>query len=631
MRVIGSVPLSICLFAAFATSGEGATIQVNAGDNLQTALNAAQPGDVILLQPGATFSGNFVLPVKSGATFITVRSAAADSDLPASGIRIGPAWASRLPKLRSPNDASVMRTAAGAHHWKLMFLEFLPNFDGYGDILQIGDGSSAQNTLATVPTNIVVDRVYIHGTPGVGQKRGIALNAASVTIQNSYISECKAAGADAQAIAGWNGPGPYLIENNYLEGAAENVLFGGSDPAIPGLVTSDITFRRNYLTKQTSWRDPIIATPGAFAATASAGGSLPAGSIAYTVVARRSVGMGKIGQSTGATVTAAVPAGGLVNLQWGAVSGATDYQVFGRGFQWTVATTGFTDTGQVGTAAAPPSGPGTTWVVKNIFELKNARRLTAQFNVFDTNWQSGQSGYAIVFTPRNSGGLCTWCTIEDIEFSYNVVRHVAGGVNILGHDSPAVSGITTNVRIRQNLFYDISAAMWGGSGWFLQLGDGARSILVDHNTIDHDGTSFVYAYGGTASSPALMIGFQFTNNIVRHGTYGLNGAFFAWGQDVINGFFPGALVTGNLMSGGTASRYPAGNLFNSDFTGQFLLTTPGDFRLKSTSVAIGRATDGTDVGADVTGIMIQTGGAETGQGVPTTPPPPPQGVRVVIR
>ena len=45
-----------------------------------------------------------------------------------------------------------------------------------------------------------------------GQKRGIALNAAHVTIRNSYIGEIKAIGQDSQAIAGWNGPGDYVIE-----------------------------------------------------------------------------------------------------------------------------------------------------------------------------------------------------------------------------------------------------------------------------------------------------------------------------------------------------------------------------------------------------------------------------------
>ena len=109
---------------------------------------------------------------------------------------------------------------------------------------------------------------------------------------NSYISECKAVGQDSQAISGFNGPGNYLIENNYLEGATENVLFGGADPTIPNLVTSNITFRRNYLSKPLAWRDPIIATPAARRGDGDrpAAARSPAGTYFYKVVARVAAG-----------------------------------------------------------------------------------------------------------------------------------------------------------------------------------------------------------------------------------------------------------------------------------------------------------------------------------------------------
>src|SRR5262245_16281653 len=60
----------------------GQVITVNTGGNLQSALNQAQPGDAILLQAGATFTGNFILPNKSGAGWITVRASTSDTDLP---------------------------------------------------------------------------------------------------------------------------------------------------------------------------------------------------------------------------------------------------------------------------------------------------------------------------------------------------------------------------------------------------------------------------------------------------------------------------------------------------------------------------------------------------------------------
>ena len=60
----------------------GTTITVSAGGDLQAALNAAQPGDVITLQAGATFTGPFTLPNKAGTGWITVRTSAPDSSLP---------------------------------------------------------------------------------------------------------------------------------------------------------------------------------------------------------------------------------------------------------------------------------------------------------------------------------------------------------------------------------------------------------------------------------------------------------------------------------------------------------------------------------------------------------------------
>jgi hypothetical protein len=71
---------------------------------------------------------------------------------------------------------------------------------------------------------------------------------------DSYLADCHSRGQDAQGILGWNGPGPFKIANNYVEGSAENILFGGADPTIPNLIPSDIEIRRNHFTKPKSWR-----------------------------------------------------------------------------------------------------------------------------------------------------------------------------------------------------------------------------------------------------------------------------------------------------------------------------------------------------------------------------------------
>src|SRR5688572_24636159 len=260
---------------------------VPAGGDLQAAIDSARPGDVILLEPNATYTGNFRLPNHGGTTHITIRSAAADARLPAAGTRISPAYAAYLPKIKSPNTQPALATRPGAAFWRLLFLELPATDRGFYDILALGDASEAQNSPTSIPHDLIVDRVYIHGDRLHGQKRGIALNSSNTTIVNSYVSDIKAIGQDSQAIGGWNGPGPYVIENNYLEAAGEVLLFGGSAPAIPGLVPTDIVLRGNTLTRPTSWRGPIMPSPSGVGITTGTGGTLPAGPYAYRVAARR--------------------------------------------------------------------------------------------------------------------------------------------------------------------------------------------------------------------------------------------------------------------------------------------------------------------------------------------------------
>jgi hypothetical protein len=232
----------------------GTTRTVAAGGNLQGALDAAQPGDVILLEAGATFVGNFTLPAKTGAGWIVVRSSTADANLPAAETRITPAFSAVLPKIVSPNTEAALRTAPGARHYRIIGVEITvdPNAAlNYGIVVL---GAKNHRSLDQVPHDIVLDRVYIHGHPTLHTNRCVALNSATTAVIDSYLAECHAKGFDSQAICGWNGPGPFKIVNNYLEGAGENVMFGGADPSIANLTPSDIEIRRNHFTRPPSWK-----------------------------------------------------------------------------------------------------------------------------------------------------------------------------------------------------------------------------------------------------------------------------------------------------------------------------------------------------------------------------------------
>jgi hypothetical protein len=236
----------------------GRTIAVNVGGNLQSALDQAQPGDVILLQPGATFTGNFVLPNKTGAGWITVRTSTSDAKLPP-GTRVTPDLASSMPRIISPNSEPVIQTAGGAHHFRFVGIEF--GVAPGTNIYNIVAFDANQTSLAQAPHDLIIDRCYIHGNADDNARRGVMINSASTAIIDSYISDIHEVGADSQAIAGWNGPGPFKIVNNYLEGAGENFMLGGADPSIQNLVQSDIEFRNNHCFKPLRWKpnDPSYA------------------------------------------------------------------------------------------------------------------------------------------------------------------------------------------------------------------------------------------------------------------------------------------------------------------------------------------------------------------------------------
>ena len=586
--------LAIC--AADASARE---IRVPAGGNLQAALDAARAGDTILLEAGATYVGNFRLPKHAGPGVITVRSATADRLLPPPGTRITPAHAPLLPKIRSGNTGAALSTAPGAAGWRLVCLEFQANERGRNDIITLGDGSEAQRSLDQVPRDIRLERVYVHGDPLHGQKRGVALNSADTAIVDSHIAEMKAIGQDSQAVGGWNGPGPFLLENNHLEAAGEVFMLGGSDPSIPDLVPSDVVLRGNRLTRPLRWRDPIVPAPTGVRALAAGAGRVRAGRLTYRIVAQRPAYDTVAVSVASDDVTLTLDAPGAVRLTWAAVPDATEYRVYRRAGEteefWTVRATSFTDDGtQPGTAGTPPRH-GTVWEVKNILELKNARRVRIERNLLEHNWAQAQSGVAVLFTTRNQNGRCRWCIVEDVVFEFNTVRGVGDGINILGRDDEKPSAQGHGFVIRHNRFLDIGSK-WGGTGYFVYIQGEPRDVTIDHNTfVSADGAGII-----TVDGPPVA-GFRFTNNLAVHLNYGVIGTNHAPGLSSIKRFFPDAVFSRNVIAGGDPSQYPPGNEFPTrvEFDRAFVDVREGNVTLTPQSKWSRGAADGGPLGARV--------------------------------
>jgi hypothetical protein len=231
----------------------GKTIEVKSGGDLQAAINNAVYGDEIVLESGATFTGGFTLPKKSGSGVIILRSSRS-GELPF-GTRVSPSNASLMAKIKSPGSNVPALTAVdGSAGWRIIGIEFAKANPSavVTNLVLLGDAETP--SLDLLPRNIILERVYAHGDPTSNLRRCVALNGAHMAVIDSYISDCHEKGADSQAVAGWNGSGPFKIVNNYLEAASENILFGGSDPAITNLIPSDIEIRRNHVFKPLSWK-----------------------------------------------------------------------------------------------------------------------------------------------------------------------------------------------------------------------------------------------------------------------------------------------------------------------------------------------------------------------------------------
>jgi hypothetical protein len=76
-------------------------------------------------------------------------------------------------------------------------------------LVGFGTAGTEQDTEAEVPRNLVLDRVWLHGTTTLDFPRCLMLNSANSARDRSYLSDCHGRGMDSQAINGSNGPGPY--------------------------------------------------------------------------------------------------------------------------------------------------------------------------------------------------------------------------------------------------------------------------------------------------------------------------------------------------------------------------------------------------------------------------------------
>jgi len=276
------LPLVTVPSAMSDTPASGSVINVNAGGDLQAALNNASCGDVIELQAGATFTGHFTVPAKNCDInhWIIIRTSAPDSALPAEGQRATPCYAGVAslegrPQYSCANPQNKMakvqiqtggdgpfQIAAGANYYRFIGLEITRPAGTPGSARLISGKGTADH--------FVVDRSWLHGAPQDETYLGVGLGGmTNVAVVDSYFSDfhCIAVSGtctDAHAVAGGvsnTQDGPFKIQDNFLEASGETIMFGGG-PAT--LTPTDIEILNNHFWKPWQWmkgNTPFVGGP----------------------------------------------------------------------------------------------------------------------------------------------------------------------------------------------------------------------------------------------------------------------------------------------------------------------------------------------------------------------------------
>lgn len=475
----------------------GKTISVASGGNLQTAIDQAALGDVIEIAAGAKLTGNFKLPVKSGSGWVVIRSSGASS-LPA-GKRVSPTDTAKMAVLETATALPVIETADGAHHYRLEGLELRPATGvDVNDLVVFGSASATDPNAQA--HHLIIDRCYIHGDPAVGGKRGVRLNSAHTAVIHSYLSDWKRAGQDTQALLGWNGPGPFKIWNNYLEGSGENVMFGGADSKSAAMSPKDIEICKNHFKKPLAWKNE-------------------------------------------------------------------------------------------------------SWSVKNLFELKSGIRVLVSGNLFENNWSNAQNGYGILLKSANQDGTAPWSLTQDVTFVYNVLRNSENGFNVTARDPGTLSDVTRRLLISHNVVEP-------GTERMLQLLNDLKDVWFTHNTAFASYSSISFDSGAGKGTNLVV-----RDNILGHGSYGVKGSGQATGTGSLDAFWSPWVFSHNVLVLDSAtvsqSAYPTGNFFastNADVG--FVSYANKDFLLGAGSPYVGKASDGTNPGADIPKLVAALAGVE---------------------
>lgn len=187
-------------------------------------------------------------------------------------------------------------------------------------------------------------------------------------------------------------------------------------------------------------------------------------------------------------------------------------------------------------------------VVKNLLELKAAKRVVIRGNTFERSWTDAQTGYAISFKSVNQDGHAPWSATEGVLFEGNTLRDVENGFNIQGVASDQLGGRTTGIVIRGNTVQSTRVAV--------QITGGPGAVTIDRVT-------FVNGYTFLQLAGAPIDTLTVTNVLANHNDYGVKGESTAIGTPSLTKFARVFTWANNVLLGGAGrGAYPPTTWFD---------------------------------------------------------------------
>lgn len=566
--------------------------------NLQTAINAAQRGWVLILNAGENYdtTTGFTLPAKTGQGWITLRSSRLGELRP--NRRVSPSDAALMPKLRTGTGFSsyvMLTTGEPSAYWRFEGLEFTLTTTGLGNtgaFLFFGrkGDNSPEDSPEKTSNHFEIDRCYLHGLGADnGPRRAIIHNSGDISITNSFMDEIKLESSESHVTLGSAMVGPMRFINNTVRGGSIGTLLGGGAMGVRGTSPMFLTFNGNF------WEKPAD----------------------HSVKRYRADPIGTVLPTTG-SLTAAQPQNGQTFFRtdtatfhvyhgtgWTALSGVAANQICFSGEFWRNESTtpsywrctgGTWVSTPTDAAIAGGSGSFNGFQHKNFLETKHSMGMFVEGNYFGQFVFPGAQNGATVHANFNSsqsqlGSTTSFSLVENN-------RMVASGIGLvqtynlleadiasISNTNPAVVTISTSTARgvptppSANLEgCPVTVRFRGATGNWAALNDvplQATGCSGNSFSINFDGTGRGALTGTVVYSDESS---QFLHKLPREWTYRNNHLHLATGPNLTglpNYFLSGTALTNQVLGYGIALMYDATVVDHNTFT---LGVQANDFR-----------------------------------------------------